>query len=53
MENSTVVFAQDLLMDIKALIKEHYFGTFTNDGQALHLVFNNGQRFELKIKCID
>ncbi|MDE5653978.1 MAG: hypothetical protein K2I46_00025 [Clostridia bacterium] len=43
---------QDLLIDLKVLIKEYYCGTFTNDGQSLVLSFFNGQRFALKIEEI-
>lgn len=34
-----------VLTDIKVLMKEHYFATFTSDGNALKLSFNNGQSF--------
>lgn len=34
-----------VLTDIKVLMKEYYFATFTNDGSALKLSFNNGQSF--------
>lgn len=34
-----------VLTDIKVLMKEHYFATFTSEGNALKLSFNNGQSF--------
>lgn len=34
-----------VLTDIKVLMKEHYIATFTDDGNALKLSFNNGQSF--------
>lgn len=43
---------QELLFDLKVLIKEFYCGTFTNDGQSLLLSFFNGQKFALKIEEI-
>lgn len=44
--------SQDLLIDLKVLMKEYYCGTFTNDGQSLMLRFYNGQKFALKIEEI-
>lgn len=37
--------SMSVLTDIKVLMKEHYFATFTGDGNALKLSFNNGQSF--------
>lgn len=37
--------SMSVLTDIKVLMKEHYFATFTSDGNALKLSFNNGQSF--------
>lgn len=34
-----------VLTDIKVLMREHYFASFSSDGAALKLKFNNGQRF--------
>jgi len=42
----------DLLLDIKALIKEYYIATFTQDGAALTINFNNGQKFRLAVSEI-
>lgn len=39
----------DLLSDIKVLLKEYYLATFAEDGNALDIKFNNGQKFRLKI----
>ncbi len=49
---NTKIDEQDLLLDLKVLIKEYYCGTFTNDGQSLVLSFFNGQKFALKIEEI-
>lgn len=51
-DTATKIEKQDLLLDLKVLIKEFYFGTFTNDGQSLLLNFFNGQKFALKIEEI-
>ncbi|MDE6361492.1 MAG: hypothetical protein K2L53_00780 [Clostridia bacterium] len=51
-DTATKIAKQDLLLDLKVLIKEFYFGTFTNDGQSLLLNFFNGQKFALKIEEI-
>ena len=46
----TKIDKQDLLIDLKVLMKEFYLGTFANDGQSLVLEFFNGQKFALKIE---
>ena len=51
-EAMTKIDKQDLLIDLKVLIKEFYCGTFTNDGQSLLLELFNGQKFALKIEEI-
>ena len=48
----TKIEAQELLLDLKVLIKEFYCGTFTKDENALTLHFFNGQKFALKIEEI-
>ena len=48
----TKIDKQDLLIDLKVLIKEFYLGTFTDDGKSLVLNFFNGQKFALKIEEI-
>ena len=48
----TKIEKQELLLDLKVLIKEFYCGTFTDDGQSLTLNFFNGQKFALKIEEI-
>ncbi len=35
------VNASDLLLDLKVLLKEYYIATFTSDGNALLINFNN------------
>lgn len=39
-----------LLMDIKALLKEYYIATFDENGSALEIAFNNGQKFTLTVQ---
>ena len=51
-EVMTKIDKQDLLIDLKVLMKEFYLGTFTDDGQSLTLEFFNGQKFALKIEEI-
>lgn len=40
---------KDLLLDIKCLMKEYYFATFTEDGNGLKISFTNGQSFILSV----
>ncbi len=42
----------DLLLDIKYLINEFYFATFSDADDALNMTFNNGQKFRLTINEI-
>lgn len=42
--------ANDLLLDLKVLLKEYYIATFTSDGNALLINFNNGQKFKLNLE---
>ena len=44
------VEAIDLLVDIKALLKEYYIATFNKNGNSLNITFNNGQKFRLTVK---
>ena len=44
------VNASDLLLDLKVLLKEYYIATFTSDGNALLINFNNGQKFKLNVE---
>ena len=41
---------QDLLFDLKCLIKEYYVATFTESGENLKLSFANGQSFLISVK---
>ncbi|MDD4291844.1 MAG: hypothetical protein PHX51_06410 [Clostridia bacterium] len=43
------VEAEDLIKDIKALIKEYYTATLTEECNALIIKFNNGQIFKLTL----
>lgn len=45
------VGADELLLDLKCLMKDYYVATFTESGDALKLRFNNGQAFILTIKA--
>ena len=44
------IVAQELLFDLKVLLKEYYVGKFTEDGQSLKLSFYNGHNFKLQIE---
>ena len=41
---------QDLLFDLKCLIKAYYVATFTESGENLKLSFENGQSFLISVK---
>ena len=41
---------QDLLFDLKCLIKEFYVATFTESEENLKLSFENGQSFLISVK---
>ncbi len=41
---------QDLLFDLKCLIKEYYVSTLTEAGENLKLSFKNGQSFLIFVK---
>ena len=42
----------DMLLDLKVLLKEYYCGTFTDDGKSLKISLNNGQNFLLNIIAV-
>ena len=44
------VEAEEILFDLKVLLREYYAATFTKDENALKLQFNNGQTFILSAK---
>ena len=44
------VEAEEILFDLKVLLREYYAATFTKDENALKLQFNNGQTFILSVK---
>lgn len=44
---------QDLLFDLKCLMKEYYTATFTQSGENLKLSFDNGQSFLISVKPCD
>ncbi len=43
------VQAEEILMDLKYLIKEFYVGIFNNNGNTLVISLSNGQKFNLTI----
>ena len=44
------VEAEEILLDLKVLLRDYYAATFTKDENALKLQFNNGQTFMLSAK---
>ncbi|MDE6275063.1 MAG: hypothetical protein K2M75_00845 [Clostridia bacterium] len=46
------VGVDDMLLDLKVLLKEYYCGTFTDDGNSIKITFNNGQKFILKLTAV-
>ena len=46
------VTAFDLMLDMKALMREYYVATFTQDAKSLQIQFNNGQKFSVKVEEI-
>lgn len=44
------VEADEILLDLKVLLRDYYAATFTKDENALKLQFNNGQTFILSAK---
>ena len=50
-EANWVTNEQDLLFDLKCLIKEYYVATFTESGKNLKLSFENGQSFLISVKA--
>lgn len=41
---------EEMLCDIKKLLSEYYIATFTSDGTALNISFNNGQKFCVSVR---
>lgn len=46
-EFQSKVTANDLLLDLKVLMKEYYIATFSEDNGSLKIALNNGQKFRL------
>ena len=44
-----MVDIDSIILDLKAMIKEYYFATFSEEGNSLILKFSNGQKFRLSI----
>ncbi len=45
------VTLEDMLLDLKALLKEYYCATFTYESKSLKIALNNGQKFLLNLKA--
>ncbi len=43
------VEAEDIMLDLKVLLKEYYAATFSADEKSLKIRFNNGQVFKLSV----
>ncbi len=43
------VEAEDIMLDLKVLLKEYYAATFGINGKSLKISFNNGQVFKLSV----
>lgn len=41
---------EDMLLDLKVLLKEYYCGTFALGGQSIKITLNNGQKFLLNLQ---
>ena len=52
-EANWITTEQDLLFDLKCLMKEYYTATFTQSGENLKLSFDNGQSFLISVKPCD
>ena len=46
------VSIDDMLLDLKVLLKEYYCGTFTFEGESLKITLNNGQNFILNLTAV-
>ena len=46
------VSVDDMLLDLKVLLKEYYCGTFTHDGKSIKISLNNGQNFLLNLTAV-
>ena len=44
---------ESLLLDLKVLLRDYYAATFTADGDALKIQFNNGQTFILSVEEVE
>lgn len=43
---------REMLNDLKAMMREYYVATFTEDESALTVGFNNGQKFLVTVKAV-
>lgn len=41
--------SNDILIDLKAILKNYYVATFNEEGNALKITFNNGQSFIISV----
>lgn len=51
-ESNCNLSLDDMLLDLKVLLKEYYCATFTHDGKSLKITLNNGQKFLLNMTAI-
>ncbi len=45
-----IVDEESILLDLKALLRDFYVATYTQEEDALKLQFNNGQTFIISVK---
>lgn len=43
------ISSNDMLIDLKAILKNYYVATFNEEGNALKITFNNGQSFVISV----
>lgn len=43
---------EDMLLDLKVLLKEYYCATFSDDGKSLKITLSNGQKFLLSLTTV-
>lgn len=48
-ESNWTTDSESILTDVKYLMKQYYFASFTNDGNGLKICFSNGQRFIISV----
>lgn len=43
------ISSNDILIDLKIILKNYYVATFNEEGNALKITFNNGQSFIINV----